>query len=152
MGLTYWEDLYIGLVLEICTGLLSFWLARAGLKNRSPKHGPVQNKMGPQIPTRRAPSTARTVQWSLFYLFFLKKISKVYRLYMNNSKTCRFFSGLKRMILSTNPRWTICWRCGSPLICTMIKCSLQVMFLSYSYSKDPFGSWNWISFISIKLT
>jgi hypothetical protein len=49
----------------------AFGLARARSENKSPKHGPARNNMGragtvqrrawagPQIPTRRAPSTAR---------------------------------------------------------------------------------------------
>jgi hypothetical protein len=87
-----------GLVLGIWAGL--FELARARPENKSPKHGPAQNNMdrasmarsrawaGPQIPTRRAPSTARIdgpglgrhgpIEPNLFNFFNLVR----YRLYI----------------------------------------------------------------------
>ena len=64
-----YESLTLGVVLGIWAGL--FGPARARPENKSPKHGPARNNMGrastarrrawagPQIPTRRAPSTAR---------------------------------------------------------------------------------------------
>jgi hypothetical protein len=63
------STVYMALVLGIWAGL--FGPARARPENKSPKHGPARNNMGrastarrrvwagPQIPTRRAPSTAR---------------------------------------------------------------------------------------------
>jgi hypothetical protein len=86
------------LVLGIWAGL--FGPARARPENRSPKHGPAQNNMGrasmarsqawagPQISTRRAPSTAHTdgpglgrhgpIRLNLFNFFNLIR----YRLYI----------------------------------------------------------------------
>jgi hypothetical protein len=85
-------------VLRVWAGL--FGPARARPKNRSPKYGPTRNNMGrastaqsrawagPQIPTRRAPNTARThgpglgrhgpIKLNLFNFFNLVR----YRLYI----------------------------------------------------------------------
>lgn len=63
------SSVWSGLVLRIWAGF--FGPSRARPENKSPKHGPARNNMGrastarrrawagPQIPTRRAPSTAR---------------------------------------------------------------------------------------------
>jgi hypothetical protein len=91
-------QIHSSLVLGIWAGL--FGPARARPENKSPKHGPARNIMGrastarrrawagPQIPTRRAPSTARIdgpglgrhdpIKPNLFNLFNLVR----YRLYI----------------------------------------------------------------------